>query len=112
MVSSCCSSIASFVAFTIGLMSLAAPPHLIEKSLQAASDELQHAKKSFEMASLLRGGQILEPGQLPPTRLEFGNNLILSVLRQSQNHAKTVAILLNEYISLLISKNQQFSNFP
>lgn len=37
----------------------------------------------------------------------FGNNLILSVLRQSKNHAKTVAILLNEYMSLLISNNQQ-----
>ena len=45
-------------------MSLAAPPHLIEKSLQAASDELQHAKKSFEMASLLMGDQILEGSYL------------------------------------------------
>jgi hypothetical protein len=67
-------SIASFAAFTIALMANQAPPDLIQDSLTAAMNELRHAQVSFEMASLLTGTTI-EPGSLPPSQLEFGNNL-------------------------------------
>jgi hypothetical protein len=67
-------SIASFAAFTIGLMANQSPPDLIQDSLTAAMDEVRHAQVSFERASLLTGTTI-EPGPLPPSQLEFGNNL-------------------------------------
>ena len=67
-------SIASFASFTISLMTNQAPPILIRDALQAALDELNHAQVSFEMASLF-GGQVIEPGALPDSKLSFSKNL-------------------------------------
>lgn len=81
-------SIASFAAFTIALMANAAPPELIRDSLQAAEDEMRHAKVSFEVASLLAsliGASFVEPSPLPPSDLSFGQNLTalaLGVIRE------------------------------
>ena len=82
------SSIASFAAFSMALMSNCAPPDLIGNALEAAQDELRHAKVSFEVASLLatissgdsmdkHGGVSgkVEPSRLPPSNLAFGYNL-------------------------------------
>jgi hypothetical protein len=77
------SSIASFAAFTIELMSNQAPLDLIRDSLLAAQDELRHALVSFELASLLTG-QTLEPGPLPSSELNFSNNLTTLALAVAQ----------------------------
>jgi len=72
-------SIASFAAFTIALMSNAAPPSLIRQALSAAQDELRHAEVSFEVASLLTGTTV-EPSPLPPSELRFDRNMTALVL--------------------------------
>jgi len=68
------SSIASFAAFAIALMTNQAPPDLVQASLVAAMDELRHAQTSFEMASLLSGSTI-EPSALPASQHDFQENL-------------------------------------
>ena len=68
------SSIASFAAFTIALMTNGAPPDLIADSLQAAMDEFNHAQTSFEMASYL-SQQNISPGPLPGTSHKFDQDL-------------------------------------
>jgi len=68
------SSIASFAAFAIALMTNQAPPDLVQASLVAAMDELRHAQVSFEMASLLSGSTI-EPSALPASQHDFQENL-------------------------------------
>jgi hypothetical protein len=67
-------SVPAFAAFTIALMSNNAPPELVQDALTAAMDEVRHATTSFEVASLLLG-KTMEPGPLPPTSLNFGNNM-------------------------------------
>jgi hypothetical protein len=69
------SSIASFAAFAIALLTNEGPPDLIRDSLQAAIDELNHATASFTMASEL-AGQTYYPGSLPSTSLSFSSDLI------------------------------------
>ena len=44
-------SIAAFARFTLQLMSLGAPPDLIERSTSAMADETKHAKACFALAS-------------------------------------------------------------
>lgn len=69
-------SIASFASFVIALMANQAPPHLIQRALLAAMDELNHATISFTVASILLGdGTNIEPGPLPPSTLTFSKNL-------------------------------------
>ena len=97
-------SIASFATFSIALMSNGAPPDLILDSLEAAKDEVRHAKVSFEAASLLAGmasadvadgespifqdstdAKIVEPAALPPSHHYFSPNmtaLALGVIRE------------------------------
>lgn len=67
-------SISSFAAFTIALMSNNAPPELVQDALIAALDEVRHAKTAFEVASLFLG-QVVEPGPLPASSHQFGQNL-------------------------------------
>ena len=57
-------SVASFNRFVMELMSLGAPPHLLMESLQAAGDEVMHARDCFSVASAL-SGQDVGPGCLP-----------------------------------------------
>jgi hypothetical protein len=67
-------SVPAFAAFTIALMSNNAPPELVKDALSAAQDEVRHAETSFEIASLLLG-ETVEPGPLPPSSLNFGQDL-------------------------------------
>jgi len=67
-------SIASFASFTIALMTNGAPPELVRDALSAAQDELHHAEVSFAMASLLAGGEAVEPSTLPPSVLHIERN--------------------------------------
>ena len=76
-------SVPAFAAFTIALMSNNAPPSLIEDALTAAMDEVRHAKTSFEVASILLG-ETVEPGPLPPSKLEFGSNITALALAAAQ----------------------------
>jgi hypothetical protein len=68
------SSIASFSAFSIALMTNRAPSNLVEDALNAGLDEVRHARTSFEIASKLIGRNV-EPGALPESRHEFGQDL-------------------------------------
>lgn len=67
-------SIASFAAFSIALMTNGAPSNLVQDALNAALDEVRHARTSFAIASKLRG-QDIGPGSLPESKHEFGHDL-------------------------------------
>jgi hypothetical protein len=67
-------SIASFSAFSIALMTNAAPSKLVEDALVAALDEVRHARTSFDIASKLVGREVTA-GALPESKHEFGQNL-------------------------------------
>jgi len=67
-------SVASFAAFSIALMSNGAPSDLVEDALDAALDEVRHAKVSFEIASKLVGEE-MGPGPLPPSSVEFRRDM-------------------------------------
>lgn len=67
-------SVASFAAVTLSLLTNGAPPELVEESLRAALDEVQHAKTSFEVSSHLLGTSV-EPGAVNPATLTFERNL-------------------------------------
>jgi len=68
------SSVASFSAFSIALMSNQAPSDLVSDALMAGLDEVRHAKTSFEIASALAGRDVL-PGPLPPSSHKFHGDL-------------------------------------
>lgn len=68
-------SIASFAAFTIALLTHAAPPDLVADALQAATDELRHAQLTFGRAAAANGGVGVGPTALPQSRLEFSQDL-------------------------------------
>ncbi|KAL7482351.1 hypothetical protein ACHAW6_008024 [Cyclotella cf. meneghiniana] len=68
-------SIASFSAFSIALMTNAAPLSLVRDSLSAGLDEVRHARTSFEIASKLLRKEVV-PGPLPESSHEFGRDLI------------------------------------
>lgn len=68
-------SIASFAAFTIALLTHDAPPDLVADALQAASDELRHARLAFGRASAANGGMGLGPTGLPESLLQFKHDL-------------------------------------
>ena len=67
-------SIASFSAFSIALMTNAAPSSLVEDALVAAMDEVRHARTSFDIASRLIGRDVTA-GPLPPSKHEFDQDL-------------------------------------
>jgi len=61
-----------------------APSDLVEDALNAALDEVRHAKISFDIASGLVGRE-LGPGPLPPSSIEFGQDrtaLAMAVARE------------------------------
>lgn len=68
------SSVASFSAFAIALMTNAAPSSLVEDSLKAGLDEVRHARTSFDIASKLLGKNV-EPSSLPESKHEFDQDL-------------------------------------
>jgi hypothetical protein len=57
-------SIASFSVFALELLSVGAPPSLVEGANRAALDEIEHAKLAFRLASRY-AGEPLSPGPLP-----------------------------------------------
>jgi hypothetical protein len=67
-------SVASFAAFSIALMTNQAPSDLVEDSLNAALDEVRHAKISFVIASMLVGSDVI-PGPLPPSNHQFDHDM-------------------------------------
>ena len=68
------SSIASFSAFSIALMTNGAPSSLVEDSLKAGIDEIRHARVSFDIASKLLGEYIV-PSSLPESHHLFNHDL-------------------------------------
>ena len=68
------SSIASFSAFSIALMSNGAPVGLVSDALKAGLNEVRHARTSFDIASKLTGREI-GPGPFPISKFEFGHDL-------------------------------------
>jgi hypothetical protein len=62
-------SIASFSQFMLDLMSLAAPPELIQETAKAISDEVLHAQACFGIASALQGSPV-GPGPVNTTGLQ------------------------------------------
>jgi hypothetical protein len=56
-------SIAAFARFALQLLSLGAPPELIEAAGQAVKDETEHARLAFELASSY-AERPLDPGKL------------------------------------------------
>lgn len=49
-------SVASFARFTLDLMRFGAPPELLAAAQRAALDEIDHAKRCFDLASRAAGG--------------------------------------------------------
>ncbi len=72
-------SIAAFARFTLQLMSLGAPPDLIEGATSAMADETRHAKLCFAIASRYAGRR-LGPGALPVERSLSESSLLEIVL--------------------------------
>lgn len=56
-------SIAAFARFSLQLLSLGAPPELVEQCTQALADETAHTKLCFQLASAY-AGRALGPGKL------------------------------------------------
>lgn len=52
-------SVASFSTHALELLSVGAPPHLVEAALEAASDEVRHAKVSFGLANAYLIGDLM-----------------------------------------------------
>ena len=68
------SSVTSFSAFSIALMTNQAPSNLANNTLKAGLDEVCHAKTSFEIASVLAGRDV-RPGPLPLSSHKFHGDL-------------------------------------
>jgi len=68
------SSVASFSAFSIALMSNQAPSELVEDALKAGLDEIKHTKQSFDIVSRLTD-KIIGPGPLPQSTHEFNHDI-------------------------------------
>lgn len=75
-------SIASFARFTLQLLAIAAPPPLLEAAQRAALDELEHARSSFELASIY-AGKPLGPGPLPLDASVLGPSDLASIVRST-----------------------------
>lgn len=56
-------SVASFSRFALELISIGAPPELLHEAQQAASDEVEHARLAFGLASAY-AGEAVGPGPL------------------------------------------------
>jgi len=63
-------SVAAFARFTLELLSFGAPAELVKKSSQAMSDEIEHARKAFALASAYAAAP------RGPGRLDVGGPLL------------------------------------
>jgi hypothetical protein len=71
-------SIASFARFSLQLLSVGAPPELLHACHQAALDEIEHARMSFDLASRF-GAEAIGPGPLDLTGV-LGQNSFDEIL--------------------------------
>ncbi len=74
-------SIAAFARFTLELLSLGAPPELVEASQRALSDETEHARLAFGLASAYRD-RVVGPGPLD-VRGTLGGENPLGIVRSA-----------------------------
>lgn len=104
------SSVASFAAFTIALMTNNAPDDLVNDALIAGQDEMRHAKTSFKIVSLITGKDV-HPGPLPPSNHAFRGDLrmlALSVAREGcvdETLSAIAAALEVEHINEVLNKD-------
>jgi hypothetical protein len=68
-------SVAAFARFALQLLSLGAPPELVEATTQAMADETRHARLAFAVASALLGGAV-GPGALDVDRSLLETSLL------------------------------------
>jgi hypothetical protein len=110
------SSVASFAAFAIALMTNNAPSDLVEDAFTAGMDEIRHAKSSFAIASKLKG-ETVGPGPLPASKHNFGHDLTalaLAVAREGcvdETLSAIVADLEVEDIRKVINEGWQGSMY-
>lgn len=93
-------SVASFAKFSLELMAVGAPPALIELAHRAALDEVDHARRSFALASAYLG-EPLSPAAMPETR-----NLVLASDLPSVVRAVFAEGCVNETIAALAAAEQ------
>lgn len=87
-------SVASFARFTLQLLSLGAPAHLVARSQQAALDELAHAQRCFGLATA-HAGRDVGPGPLDTRgNVAAGIAEIATSLAAEGCVAETVSLLL------------------
>jgi hypothetical protein len=72
-------SIAAFARFSLQLLSLGAPPELIERTTRAMVDETRHARQAFGIASAF-AGEALGPAELDIER-SLGATTLAEVVR-------------------------------
>ena len=68
-------SIAAFARFSLQLLSLGAPPDLVEACTQALADETAHTKLCFDLASAY-AGRAIGPGPLDVSGSLLGSSLV------------------------------------
>lgn len=77
--------VARFAHFALELLSLAAPPELLEAANRAALDELSRARSCFALASLYAGRELgaqpLPVGSIPPATFDLAS-VVERVVRQ------------------------------
>ena len=110
------SSVASFAAFAIALMTNNAPSDLVEAAFTAGMDEIRHARTSFDIASKLKGERA-GPGPLPASKHDFSHDLTalaLAVAREGcvdETLSAIVADLEIEDIRKVINEEWQGSMY-
>lgn len=96
-------SIATFSDLTLSLMSLSPPPSLLHQSLNAAIDELEHAKSAFTISNIFNPSEekIVEPSNF---EVQPGTNDMLTLKDLVVSTIKEGCF--NEHISQLILSNR------
>ena len=67
-------SVASFARFTLQLLALGAPSELLREAQLAALDEIDHARRCFDIASRL-SGRLIGPGRLAEASANLATDL-------------------------------------
>ena len=110
------SSVASFSAFSISLMTNQAPSTLVEDALNAGLDEVRHARTSFEIASKLLGRNV-GPGPLPQSSHYFKHDLsslAMSVAKEGcvdESLSAFVAVAEIELINNVLEKGTEGTKY-